>query len=161
VKALVAWLFLLAPPAAATAHAQLAPTRPDSAGVARASRVFLVAFDSLRWEPFAAVWAPAATVFLPDAEQPHLVSGRDAVLTYFRDLFAAVRAEAPAGTPSLQILPAVQDLRVQMAGDGLALVTFELGRGPAPGRRTLVWTWDARRRAWQLLHLHASRQGSE
>jgi hypothetical protein len=161
VKALVAGLLLLTPPGAAVARAQPSPTRPDSAGVARASRLFLIAFDSLRWEPFAAVWAPAAPVFLPDADQPHLVSGRDAVLASFRELFAAVRAEAPPGPPSLHILPAVQGLRIQMAGDGLALVTFELGRGPAPGRRTLLWAWDARRRAWQLLHLHASRQTPE
>ena len=160
-KALVAGLFLLAPAVAGTAHAQLTPTRPDSAGVERASRAFLAAFDSLRWEPFAAAWAPAATVFLPDAEQPHLVSGRGPVLAYFRDFFDEVRAEALATPPSLGILPAVQHLRIQMAGDGLALVTFELGSGRAPGRRTLVWAWDARRRAWQLLHLHASRQAPE
>jgi hypothetical protein len=126
--------------------------------VAQASRDFLVAFDSLHWEPFASAWAPGATIFLPEAENPHLVSGRDSVLAYFRDLFAEVRANAQASPASLHILPAVQGLRIRMAGDGLALVTFELGRGAEPGRRTLVWAWDAHRRAWLLLHLHASQQ---
>ncbi|MBK6489197.1 MAG: nuclear transport factor 2 family protein [Gemmatimonadetes bacterium] len=136
---------------------QAARVRPDSASVDASVRAFLVAFDSLQYAPFAAAWAPEATVFLPDADQPHLLSGRPAVLTYFRALFAEVRADSTRGVPTLQILPAVRELRIRLTGPEGALVTFELTDGTAPGRRTLVWAWDQNVGAWQLLHLHASR----
>jgi hypothetical protein len=130
---------------------------PDSIGIARAAHFFLVAFDSLRWEPFATAWAADASVFLPDSEQPQLFVGRDAVLAYFRTMFADVRAAATTQVATLGILPRVQDLRIRLLGAETALVTFELGRGPTRGRRTVLWQWDSRARAWRIVHLHASR----
>ena len=75
----------------------------DSAGVARAAQAFLVAFDSLRWEPFAAAWGPEATVFLPDAARPNLIKGRDEILRYFRGFFDDVRSSATSGSASLAV----------------------------------------------------------
>lgn len=123
--------------------------------ISDAAHAFLVAFDSLRWEPFAAAWAPEATVFLPDGEQPDLVVGRPAVLAYFRALFKEVREAGKSTT--LGILPQVRDLRSQTLDPRTALVTFQLGEGPQPGRRSLVWRWVDEQRAWQIVHLHASR----
>lgn len=148
---------LLTVSVASTGAAQSARMRPDSASVASAVRAFLVAFDSLRFASFADAWAHDATVFLPDADQPHLLSGRPAVLAYFRTLFADVRADSTTGAPTLQILPAVRDLRIRMTGPGSALVTFELAGGSEPARRTLVWAWSPGAGAWELVHLHASR----
>ncbi len=137
--------------------AQDAPRRPDSASVALTAYAFLVAFDSLRWGPFEAAWGQNPSVFLPDSDTPRLVVGRAEVLRYFRTLFDDVGADSTAGPPSLQILSAVRDLRISLTGPGAALVTFELGDGKQPGRRTLVWTWDSGRQRWLLIHLHASR----
>lgn len=128
----------------------------DTAGVAPSAQTFLAAFDSLRWAPFAAAWAPEATVFLPEAEQPRLLVGREAVLAYFQDLFDDVRATASDGAPSLGILRAVRDLRVQPLGTDAAVVTFHLADGPEPGRRSVVWRRDAASGAWWIVHLHAS-----
>jgi hypothetical protein len=58
---------------------------------------------------------------------------------------------------SLNILTAIHGLESHLVAPGVALVTFELGAGSAPGRRTLLWTWDAKAARWQLWHLHASR----
>lgn len=130
--------------------------KADSLGVAQTARAFLVAFDSLRWEPFATFWSIDATVFLPDAETPHLLVGRRAVFNYFRSLFADVRSTAQTATPTLGILPTLHDLRILLLGPTTALVTFELGSGKSPGRRTTLWQWNSTVQAWQLVHLHAS-----
>lgn len=141
-------------PVAAQSRLESPPAQQrDSASVARAAMTFLVAFDSLRWAPFAAAWASRATVFLPDEERPHLLTGREEILRYFRELFDEVRPKQP----SLGILPAVRDYRITFAGSTVALLTFELGDGAMPGRRTLVWAWDAPSSRWLLTHLHASR----
>jgi hypothetical protein len=132
-------------------------TTPDSTGLAIAAQSFLVAFDSLRWEAFAATWSSEASVFLPDPDQPQLIDGREAVLAYFQSLFADVRAQATTQAPALGILPRVHDLRIRLLGSQLALVTFELGTGPARGRRTLLWRWEPPAQAWRIVHLHASR----
>ena len=139
------------------AQVPLSGANPDSISIARAAHSFLVAFDSLRWEPFATAWASEASVFLPDAEQPQLLFGREAILAYFGTLFAEVRAETTTQAPTLGILPGVQDLRIRLLGAETALVTFELGRGPTRGRRTVLWRWDRSGLAWRIVHLHASR----
>lgn len=130
--------------------------KADSASVAQTARAFLVAFDSLRWEPFAEFWSLNATVFLPDAESPHLLIGRTQVLNYFQTLFDDVRNAAKTTTPNLGIVSSIHDLRIHLVAPTTALVTFELGRGNRPGRRTTLWQWDSSSRAWQLVHLHAS-----
>lgn len=141
---------------ASSAGAQASPPHPDSSGAAHAAQPFLVAFDSLRWEPFAAAWAPRASAFLPDPESPRLVTGRSAILDYFRALFSDVSAAAAPAALSLQILPAVRNLEVRMLGRETAAITFELGDGARPSRRSSVWTWDADQARWMLEHLHAS-----
>ena len=138
------------------AQAPLSGASADSISIARAAHSFLVAFDSLRWESFATAWAPDASVFLPDSDQPQLFVGGDTVLAYFRTLVADVQA-ATTQPATLGILPRVQDLRIRLLGAGIALVTFELGRGPTRGRRTVLWRWDPSELAWRIVHLHASR----
>lgn len=134
-------------------QAQSTRAQADSATALAASRAFLTAFDSLRWEPFAAVWASEATVFLPDPDTPHLLVGRDTILGYFRGLFAEVEADHRS---SLGILPRVHGLQAQTLNPGVVLVTLELGTGASPARRSLVWGWDEKAAKWTLRHLHAS-----
>lgn len=129
----------------------------DSAAVQAAAAAFLQAFDRLDEARFAEAWAPDVTVFMPDARAPHRFDGRDAVLGYFRSMFADVRTRAaPGTTPTLRIVERVRDLRVSVLAPGAAVVSFHLGDDPAPGRRTVVWR-RAADGVWRIAHLHASR----
>ena len=144
-------LLAAAPPGAAPASAP-----SDSASVAAAAARFLAAFDELRWDEFAAAWAADATVFMPDARQPRRFEGRDAVLAYFRQMFAEVRARAGNRAPTLGIRARMTDLHLTMLGPGAALTTFHLGDDP-PARRTVVWRREGPHGPWRIVHLHASR----
>lgn len=98
-----------------------------------------------------------ASASLRDVEQPHLLVGRADMLAYFAELFAEVRVASDTETPTLGILPAVRGLRVEPLEPGAAVVTFPLSDGPEPGRRSVVWRWNAAAGSWQIAHLHASR----
>lgn len=129
----------------------------DSASAHDAAVRFIGAFDSLRWDAFREMLAPDATVFLPSGESTRLEGA--AAFASFERLFDDVRKDrvqrgAP-DPPYLGIAARLRDLRVQSQG-GLAVVTFHLGSGPTPARRTLVFRYAAAPRRWQLLHLHGS-----
>lgn len=148
-------LFVLLGALAGTArpsHAQAA----DSAGAHQAATAFLTAFDSLQWEPFRAYFADDVTMFFPFVDTPARADGRAAVEARFRTFFdealAAWQRSGRPGAPRMGITP--RDLRVQMAGAGVAVVSFHLG-GETPARRSLVFRHTAAD-GWKLIHWHAS-----
>jgi ketosteroid isomerase-like protein len=142
--------FFALPPAVG---AQSTPAaRRDSAAVASAVRHFLTAFENLDWEPFHTAFSDSATVFHPAANTPERVTGRAAIDSTFRAVFADVRAHASGGPPFQRLTPA--DLRIQPLAPGVVLVTFELRNPERLGRRTVVFARE--RDAWRIVHLHAS-----
>lgn len=116
-------------------------TTPSSAGPARAATAdsvsahraatgFIAAFDSLQREPFRACFADDITMFFPFPQLPSRVDGRQAVEEVFRQLMESQRTRRTrAGQPMVQGLNP-RDLRVRMAGPGVAIVTFHLGGTP-------------------------------
>jgi hypothetical protein len=150
-SAVVPALATLALPLAVGAQSNPAARR-DSAAVAGALRRFLTAFENLDWEPFRAAVADSATVFHPAPNMPERVTGRAAVDSPFRAVFADVRAHAAGGPPFHRLTP--EDLRIQPLAPGVVLVTFELRNPERLGRRTVVFGRE--RDAWRIVHLHAS-----
>jgi hypothetical protein len=126
--------------------------RADSAAVATALSRFLVAFENLEWEPFRTAFADSATVFHPAASMPGRVTGRAAIDSTFRDVFADIRAHATSGPPFHRLSPV--DLRIQPLAPGIVLVTFELRNTERLARRTVVFRRE--RAGWRIIHLHAS-----
>ena len=132
----------------------------DSAEAHAAALRFLAAFDSLQLEPVRAALAPDVTMFMPGGRLPWArLDGRPAVEAEFRRMFEGVRARAAqegrAGPPTLGVGPRVRDLQVHLVGSGVAVVSFHLGEGAAPGRRTFVFR-RAGDGAWLVVHGHAS-----
>lgn len=124
----------------------------DSAAVHSAVTAFLRAVEDLDWPRFSAAFSDDVTAFFPIPEPPQRVVGRAAVEAQFQRVFAGIRAAAPSGPP-YQHLPPV-GLRIEMVGDGVALVSFELRNRERVGRRTLVMRREAGQ--WRIVHLHAS-----
>ena len=147
----LAALASLALPLAASAQSS-AVARRDSADVAGALRRFLTAFENLEWEPFRAAFSDSATVFHPAPNMAERVTGRVAVDSSFRAVFAEVRAHATGGPPFHRLTPV--DLRIQPLASGVVLVTFELRNAERLGRRTVVFGRE--RDGWRVVHLHAS-----
>jgi len=118
----LAWLalFLALPVGAQSSQA----ARSDSAAVASALHRFLTAFENLDWEPFRDSFSDSATVFHPAANLPKRVTGRGAIDSTFRAVFADVRAHASGGPPFQRLTPA--DLRIEPLAPGVVLATFEL-----------------------------------
>ena len=142
------------PGAVGSAARSAQPSAADSASAHRAADSFIAAFDSLQWEPFRAYLADDVTMFFPFAQVPTRADGREAVEAVFSRFFEAQRsARTRDGRPLVQGL-APRDLRVQMAGPDVAVVSFHLGT-ESPARRSLVF----RRTAagdWKVIHWHAS-----
>ena len=119
----LAWLalFLALPVGAQSSQA----ARSDSAAVASALHRFLTAFENLDWEPFRDSFRDSATVFHPAANLPKRVTGRGAIDSTFRAVFADVRAHASGGPPFQRLTPA--DLR---PGNPKIkpLIAYEVGR---------------------------------
>ena len=126
--------------------------RSDSAAVAGVLRRFLTAFENLEWEPFRAAFADSATVFHPAPTMPERVTGRAAIDSTFRAVFADVRAHATSGPPFHRLTPV--GLRIQPLAPDVVLVTFELRNSERLGRRTVVFRREGT--AWRIVHLHAS-----
>ena len=124
----------------------------DSAAVAGVLARFLTAFENLEWEPFHVAFADSATVFHPAANMSERVTGRAAIDSTFRAVFADVRAHATGGPPFQRLTPV--DLRIQPLASGVVLVTFELLNPERLGRRTIVFRREGD--AWRIVHLHAS-----
>lgn len=135
------------------------PVAADSVQVHGAAVRFLAAFDSLQWEPFRAALAPDITMFMPGSP-PARLDGRAAVEAEFRRFFDDVRAgsasEGRTAPPFLGIGPRVRDLRIQMLGALVAVVSFHLRAGDIPpARRSLVFRRDLDG-TWRVVHWHAS-----
>jgi ketosteroid isomerase-like protein len=125
----------------------------DSLSAHRAATGFLAAFDSLQWEQFRGYFADDVTMFFPFPQVAGRADGRGAVEGVFRGFFDAQRtARTREGRPMVQGI-APRDLRVQMAGPDVAVVSFHLG-AEAPSRRTLVFHRAAGE--WKVVHWHAS-----
>ncbi len=126
----------------------------DSVAAHRAAAEFITAFDSLQWEPFRAYFADDITMFFPFPQLPARVDGRQAVEEVFRQFMESQRTRrAEAGQPMVQGI-APRDLRVQMAGADVAIVSFHLGGDP-PSRRSVVFHRNATGE-WKIVHWHAS-----
>jgi ketosteroid isomerase-like protein len=158
-RSFLGFLSLLGAVAMADAPAQAQTTRSaaaDSAGAHQAAVGFLAAFDSVKWEPFTAYFADDVTMFFPFGDTPARADGRAAVEARFRRFFDEGRAawarSGRPGEPRLGIVP--RDLRVQMAGGDVAIVTFHLG-AENPSRRSVVFHREADG-AWKVIHWHAS-----
>jgi len=120
--------------------------------VADALNRFLHAFENLDWAPFRAAFSDSATVFHPAPEMAERVSGRRAIDSTFRAVFADIRAHASGGPPYQRLTPV--DLRIQPLQPGLVLVTFQLRNAERLGRRTVIFGHEDA--GWRILHLHAS-----
>lgn len=126
----------------------------DSASAHRAAEGFLAAFDSLQWEQFRAYLADDVTMFFPFAQVPTRADGRQAVEAVFSRFFEAQReARTRDGRPMVQGI-APRDLRVQMAGSDVAVVSFHLG-AENPARRSVVFRRTSGDQ-WKVVHWHAS-----
>lgn len=126
----------------------------DSASAHRAAEGFLAAFDSLQWEAFRAYFADDVTMFFPFAQVPTRADGRQAVEDVFSRFFQAQReARTRDGRPMVQGI-APRDLRVQMAGPDVAVVSFHLG-AENPARRSVVFRRTGGDQ-WKVVHWHAS-----
>jgi ketosteroid isomerase-like protein len=121
-------------------------------GVIEAVRAFLTAFENLDWDRFIAAFAEDAVVFHPDPKQPQGFRGRSAFEASWRAVFDEIRANAQDGPPYHHLPP--ESLRVQLLGNTVAVVSFELKNDERWGRRTLVLS--KRGSAWKIVHLHAS-----
>lgn len=125
----------------------------DSVAAHRAATGFIAAFDSLQWEAFRGYLADDITMFFPFPQLPSRVDGRAAVEEVFGRSMQEQRARrAQAGQPMVQGL-APRDLRIQMAGAGVAIATFHLGGDP-PARRSVVFHRTGG--GWKVVHWHAS-----
>ncbi|HEX2091704.1 MAG TPA: nuclear transport factor 2 family protein [Longimicrobiaceae bacterium] len=138
---------------ASPATARFAASAVDSVSAHRAAEGFLAAFDSLQFEPFRAYLAEEVTMFFPFPQFTARVDGRARVEEIFGQFITAQReARTRAGRPLVQGLEP-RDLRLQMAGPDVAVVSFHLG-AESRSRRSIVFHRDGG--AWRVIHWHAS-----
>jgi len=152
VRAAIAMLAMIVLPAVVAAQGS-PPT--DSAAVASALKRFLTAFENLEWEPFRAAFSDSATVFQPAPNMPGRFTGRAAIDSTFRLVFADIRSHASSGPPYHRLTPV--DLRIQPLAPGVVLATFMLDNSQRLARRTVVFRREAG--GWRIFHLHASNMG--
>ena len=119
--------------------------------VKAAVTAFLTAFDALDWEPFAACFAPDATIFMPFPDVIQRLDGWEAAAAVFQPFFAKIRQTRNA-PPYLDLQP--RDLHIQPINNSAAIVTFHLYDGVTWSRRTAVF--EKRNGRWLIVHLHAS-----
>ena len=119
-----------------------------------AAQGFLAAFDSLQFDAFRGYFAEDMTMFFPFPQLPARVDDRAEVEEVFGKFMTAQReARAKAGRPMVQGI-APRDLKVQMAGPDVAVVSFHLGAEETPSRRSVVFRRDPG--GWKVIHWHAS-----
>jgi len=122
------------------------------------SLAFIDTLNTADSETMLALFAPDATVFVPLADSPARVRGKEHIARVFEPLFSQLR-ESGEGPKYMNLIP--RDTNVQINGD-TAVVTFHLGEVPDEpldqpysfSRRTLVLSRLAGR--WLVCHLHAS-----
>ena len=114
---------------------------------------FLTAFENLEWEPFRSAFADSATVFHPAPNMPGRVTGRAAIDSTFRIVFADVRAHATGGPPFHHLTSV--DLRIQPLAPDVVLATFELHNAERLARRTVVFRREGD--AWRIVQASKAR----
>ena len=122
------------------------------------AQAFVAALDNADLDALVETFAEDATIFLPFSSDPARVTGKERIRGAFDPFLQRVRASGE-GPPYLRISPA--DVHVQHF-DGTAVVTFHLGKFPAPtdkepstfSRRTVVLRQIGGE--WLIVHLHAS-----
>jgi ketosteroid isomerase-like protein len=133
---------------ASTCFAQ--PASPE-AEVRRALAQFLQVFDQLEWEQFTAFFADDATMFQP-RKFVRRANDKSEIESEFRQIFDDIRG-SQTKPPYMDLQP--RDLRIQMLGDDVAIVTFHLDNHPGLlNRRTLIWQHF--KTGWKIVHIHAS-----
>jgi ketosteroid isomerase-like protein len=132
-------------------HRSSAPFLQAQADVRAVIGGFLAAFGDRDFAVFMPYFSEDATVFFPpSAAAP---SGRVRGRPSIEQAFKAVFDRYPSRSAATRTPIAPQELLVQEF-DSFAIVTFELGSGPARQRRTFVL-----RRidgSWRIVHLHGS-----
>jgi ketosteroid isomerase-like protein len=112
---------------------------------------FTIAFENLDWEQFRKSFADDATVFFPRGF-PSRADGREQYESKFRVVFEQLK-NGKTGPPYHSIRP--KDLKTQMIGKDVAIITFHLDDRPGMlNRRTIVFRKMAQ--GWKIVHLHAS-----
>jgi ketosteroid isomerase-like protein len=130
-----------------------AATNPDDE-VRQALSQFVQAFDNLDWDRFVGFFSDDATMFQPRRFGPRAENKLE-IESQFRQVFQVIRGEQTK-PPFMQISP--RDLRVQMLGAEVAIVTFHLDDRPnVLNRRTIVW--KRTKSGWKIVHIHASEVG--
>ena len=122
------------------------------------AQAFVAALNNADLDALVETFAEDATIFLPFSSDPARVTGKERIRGAFDPFLQRVRASGE-GPPYLRISPA--DVHVQHL-DGTAVVTFHLGKFPAPtdkepstfSRRTVVLRQIGGK--WLIVHLHAS-----
>ncbi len=122
----------------------------DSVAVRLSVEKFVVAFNTLQWEPFKNSFTEDATIFFPDWEEAVRKVGIKEIEKTWLEIFPEFKDLA--NTLKLDIKP--RDMLIQLYGQ-TAVVTFHLGSGEKYlARRTLVMV--KRKKQWKIAHLHAS-----
>jgi ketosteroid isomerase-like protein len=143
-KRLLIWLVVLA----STAFARSGNPEPE---VRQTLLEFVQAFDNLDWDRFTAFFSPDATLFQP-RRFSRRTENKSEIESQFRQVFENIRGDQTK-PPYMNLQP--RDLRIQMLGKHVALVTFHLDDRPATlNRRTIVWQHF--KTGWKIVHIHAS-----
>jgi ketosteroid isomerase-like protein len=146
----IALLFVCVAGLHAQQSAKHAVAQSDSVAVTQSVDNFLIAFNSLEWEPFIKSFADDATIFFPEWEQARRVSGIKEIAQTWVDIFPEFKDST--STLTLGISP--RDIKIQLYEE-TAIVTFHLGKGEKfLSRRTLVMLKIKEK--WKIAHLHAS-----
>jgi ketosteroid isomerase-like protein len=119
--------------------------------VRQALAQFVQAFDNLDRDRFAGFFSDDATMFQPRRFVSRAESRRE-IESQFRQIFPGIRRDQTK-PPYMDIQP--RDLRVQMVGMDVAVVTFHLHDRPnVLNRRTIVW--QRTKSGWKIIHNHTS-----
>jgi ketosteroid isomerase-like protein len=112
---------------------------------------FVQAFDNLDWDRFTSFFSEDATMFQP-RRFARRAENKGEIESQFRQVFQGIRGNQTK-PPYMEIQP--RDLRVQVLGADVAMVTFHLDDRPGVlNRRTIVW--QRTKSGWKIVHIHAS-----
>lgn len=132
---------------------------PDARDPALATaQAFVTALENADVDALVGTFAEEATIFLPFESDPARVTGKAQIRAAFDPFLKGIR-DSGKGPPYMQLEPV--DLQVQHF-DGVAVVTFHLGKFPTPAgetpsrfaRRTVVLRQVGD--TWLIVHMHAS-----
>jgi len=131
--------------------AAFAGTTTPEDEVRQALSQFVQAFDNLDWDRFVSFFSEDATMFQPRGFARR-AENKGEIESQFRQVFQVIRGDQTK-PPYMEIHP--RDLRVQMLGTDVAIVTFHLDDRPSVlNRRTIVW--QQTKSGWKIVHIHAS-----